>query len=453
MKKEMDMLNGSLWDKILLFAIPMAASSMLQQLFNAADAAVVGRFAGKAALAAVGSNSSLINLIINLFVGLSVGTSVLVARYVGSGEKEKVSKAVHTSITIAAISGIFLVFFGGIASKYMLKVMATPSDVIDLATLYLKIYFCGMPFFMVYNFGVAILRSVGDTRRPLIVLIIAGCINVVLNLFFVIVCKMSVSGVAIATVISNVFSAIMVVYFLMKEQGDVRLELSKLGINKKIFLDILQVGIPAGVQGIVFSISNVIIQKSINGFGSTVVSANAAAINFEYFAWFLMGAFTSAATTFSSQNYGAMKLDRCKKAINLSIIMSVISVVAFDIICMLFAKQLLGIFSTDSEVIEIGIVRMKYILMLNGIACIYETISGGMRGLGYSTAPALLTVIGVCVLRLFWVFTVFPKTQTFQSLMVVYPLSWMATNVMIIISYIVVLRIVKRRFAGLQGEV
>lgn len=444
MKREMDMLNGSLWDKILMFALPMALSGMLQQLFTAADAAVVGRFAGKAALAAVGSNTALVNLIINMFIGLTIGTSVLVARYIGSGEKEKITKTVHTSITVAAISGVLLVFIGWFASKQMLQWMDTPSDVIDLATIYLRIYFCGMPFAMVYNFGVAILRSVGDTKRPLVILVIAGIVNIIFNLIFVIVFDLHVIGVGVATVMSNILSAILVVYFLMKETGDIRLDLGKLGIDKQTLLGIMRIGIPAGLQNMVFSLSNVVIQTSINGFGSTVVSAGAAVVNFEFLAWFIISAFVSAATTFVSQNYGAMKLDRCRKAVKISIGWCILFTAVFDIICYLLRYPLISIFSTDATVVEIGIVRMKYILMLNVIACIYEVLSGGMRGLGYSLSPAILTVIGVCVLRLAWVYTVFPITQTYESLLAVYPLSWIATNIMIITAYFLVIRKVRK---------
>ena len=445
MKREMDMLNGSLWDKILLFALPMALSGMLQQLFTAADAAVVGRFAGKAALAAVGSNTALVNLIINMFIGLTVGTSVLVARHVGSGERDKISKAVHTSITVAAVSGVLLVFIGCAASRFMLEWMATPSDVIDLATIYLRIYFCCMPFAMVYNFGVAILRSVGDTKRPLVILVIAGVVNVIFNLIFVIVFHMHVIGVGVATVISNILSAILVIYYLLKETGDIKLEPQKLSIDKPSLAGIMRIGIPAGLQNMVFSLSNVVIQTSINGFGSTVVSAGAAVVNFEFLAWFIISAFVSAATTFVSQNYGAQKLDRCKRAVRISLGWCIIFTIVFDVTCFILRYPLIGIFSTDAGVIEVGIVRMKYILMLNAIACIYEVLSGGMRGLGYSLSPAIFTVLGVCVLRLAWVYTVFPTTQTFESLLAVYPLSWIATNIMIVTAYFVVMKKVRRR--------
>lgn len=452
MKREIDMLQGSLWDKILLFAMPLAASSMLQQLFNSADMAVVGRFAGKEALAAVGSNSSLVSLMINIFVGLSIGTSVLVARYVGSGEKKKISAAVHTSVAVAVISGVILIFIGMGCSRFMLELMATPPDVIDLASVYLKIYFAGMPFFMVYNFGAAILRSVGDTRRPLVILCITGIVNVLLNLFFVIQCNLSVVGVGLATLIANFLSALLVLRILMKETGDLKLELKNISIDRKILADILKIGIPAGVQGLVFSISNVIIQTYVNGFGSTVISGSAAAINYEYMAWFLLGGFTQAATTFTSQNYGAGQISRCRKAIVLSAVMGTALSVVFDIVCVVYDEFFLGIFTSDPAVIECGALRFRYILMIQGIACIYEIVSGGLRGLGYSMSPAVISIIGVCVFRIFWVYVVFPQMPTFEMLLTVYPVSWVITDIGTVSACWIALRRVSRKFGNGGGE-
>lgn len=307
-KKQIDMLNGSIWDKLLLFALPLAASSILQQLFNAADVAVVGNFAGGEALAAVGANGSVINLLVNLFVGLSIGTNVVVASFIGQKDDKRTNQAVHTSILLSMISGLVLLVVGILFARPILELMSTPEDIIDLATLYLQIYFAGMPFIMLYNFTSAILRSKGDTKRPLLSLLVSGVINVILNLFFVIVCHMSVEGVAIATVISNIISSLMLIYFLMHETDALKVELKKLCIHKDILLKVAKIGVPAGLQSTVFSISNVIIQTALNALGSAAVAASAAALNYEYFTYFVISAFSQAAVTFIGQNYAAKKI-------------------------------------------------------------------------------------------------------------------------------------------------
>ncbi|MCI8284172.1 MAG: MATE family efflux transporter [Firmicutes bacterium] len=452
MRKELDMLNGTLWNKILMFALPLAASSMLQQLFNSADVAIVGRFAGKEALAAVGSNGSLIALIINVFVGLSIGASVTVAKYIGSGEKEKVSNSVHTSILVAVISGTALIFVGLAASKVMLRLMETPEDVIDLAAVYLRIYFIGMPFFMVYNFGAAILRSIGDTRRPLIILLISGVINVILNVFFVRFCHLSVAGVAIATVIANIISAFMVVHILMNETDSIRLELKKLKISKKILWEIVKIGVPAGIQGVVFSISNVIIQAGINSLGSLVVAGSAAALNYEYFAYYLLNAFAQASTTFVSQNFGAMQLKRCSKAVLISTAMAVTATFVFCAVCVIFSDQFLRIYTKDGAVMEFGLVRMQRILIFQCINAIFEVLAGGMRGAGYSLVPALIPIAGICGFRLLWVYTVFEKYREFEVLVLAYPISWVLTSVTMIIAYVIVWSRINKQFAEKSHE-
>lgn len=438
--KDMDMLNGPLLGKILIFALPLALSSILQQLFNSADIAVVGRFAGNEALAAVGSNEAVISLLINIFVGLSIGANVIVAKYYGQANKEKITHAVHTSILIAIISGLFLIVFGFFATKILLEMMGTPEDVIELAGLYLRIYFVGMPFIMVYNFGSAILRSVGDTKRPLICLIIAGILNVILNLFFVIICDLSVAGVAIATVISNMVSSGMILYILAHEKRDIHLDLKKLAIDKKILGEIIKIGVPAGVQGMVFSISNVCIQASINSFGSTAIAGSAAALNFEYFAYFLLNAFTQAAVTFTSQNFGAKKYHRCRK---IAIVCSVTAIVFTTALCcifLLFKDRFISIYTADAAVKEYGIIRMKYILLLEAFNVLMDVMSGAIRGMGYSTLPAVIAIAGVCGFRLIWVSTVFQKFHTFEMLLTVYPVSWFLTCIGIITAYILVSR-------------
>lgn len=365
--KDMDMLHGSLWNKILLFAIPIAASSVLQQLFNSADVAVVGRFAGRQALAAVGSNQAVINLLINLFVGLSVGANVMIARYIGENKRDKIQAAVQTAITIAVISGIFLIGFGFFMSKFMLELMSTPEDVIDLAILYLRIYFAGMPFIMVYNFGAAILRSKGDTRRPLICLVVSGVVNVLLNLLFVIVCHLSVAGVAIATVLANVISSGMVVCFLMHEEGELHLELKKLSVDKKILVDMARIGVPAGVQGMVFSLSNICIQTALNGFGSLAVAGSAAAVNFEFFSYFLMNAFSQAAVTFVSQNYGAGKYKRCRRVIWMCVAAGAVSSGLLSLLFVLSGKWIIQVYTANPVAIQYGLIRMRHILLFQFI--------------------------------------------------------------------------------------
>lgn len=443
-KQTMDLLHGPLWNKILLFAIPIAASSILQQLFNSADVAVVGRFAGSQALAAVGSNQAAINLLINLFVGLSVGANVMIARYIGENKADKIQTAVHTAIMVALVSGIFLIGFGFFMSKFILELMDTPEDVIDLATLYLRIYFAGMPFMMLYNFGAAILRSKGDTRRPLVCLVVSGIVNVILNLFFVIVCGISVAGVGIATVLANVISSCMVVYFLMHEEGELKLRLNQLRIDKKVLLDMAKIGVPAGVQGMVFSLSNVCIQTALNGFGSLAVAGNAAAINFEFFAYFLMNSFTQAAVTFVSQNFGAGNYKRCRKIVLLCVTAGAVSSGILSAIFVIGGKWFIRIYTTDPEAIQYGLTRMRHILTFQFINAVMDVTAGVLRGVGYSVVPAVITIAGVCGLRLLWVQTIFPRTGTFEMLVNVYPVTWVITAVLMIVVYLI---ISKRVFA------
>lgn len=444
--EDMDMLNGGILRKVLVFALPLALSSMLQQLFNSADTAVVGRFAGSQALAAVGSNQVVINLLINIFVGLSVGANVTVAKYYGKGDKKSVSHAVHTSILVAVISGLFLIVFGFFMTKILLELMGTPEDVIGLAGIYLRIYFAGMPFIMVYNFGSAILRSIGDTKRPLMCLFTAGILNVILNLFFVIVCKMSVSGVAIATVISNAVSSGMIIYILVHEERDIHLDLKKLAIDKDILLEIIKIGVPAGVQGMVFSLSNVCIQASVNSFGSVAIAGSAAALNFEGFAFFLLNSFTQASVTFTSQNFGAKQYKRCVRIARVCSLTAIVCTTALCIIFIVLADPFISIYTTDEVVKQFGILRMKYILSLEFLNVIVDVIAGSIRGMGYSAIPAAVDIIGVCGFRLLWVATIFQKYHTFEMLMAVYPISWLLTSV----AMLAVFFIVSRKFVSAE---
>lgn len=436
--RQMDMLHGSLLDKILLFALPLAASSILQQLFNSADAAVAGRFAGSQALAAVGGNAPVVSLIINLFVGMSVGANVIIANYIGQKNTKKVHEAVHTVYIMALVLGIVMMMMGQLIARPILILINTPSDVINLATLYLRIYFCGMPCVMIYNFGAAILRSVGDTKRPLYCLLISGVINVVLNVFFVVLCHLSVAGVAIATIIADTVSAGLVTWFLIRSNDIIKLNLRELTLKKEYIKRVVQIGAPAGLQGAVFSVSNVCIQAGINSFGTAAIAGSAAALNFEYFTYFATNAFGQAAVTFVSQNYGARQFERCKKALRLSLISGMIVTALMSIIFVAGRAPFISIYTNDSAAIQYGIVRMAIVEMFEFIACLYEIPGGALRGIGHSLLPAILTVFGSCGLRIVWIYTVFHKFHTFQVLMSVYLVTWIVTSILVLGAYTIV---------------
>ena len=434
---QIDMLHGPLLGKILLFALPLAASSILQQLFNSADVAVAGRFAGYQAQAAVGVNSPVINLLINLFVGLSVGGNVVIANFIGQRKDKEIQDAVHTVITLALISGAFLLCLGQVAARPILTVMGTPEDVLDLSVLYLRIYFLGMPFIMVYNFGSAILRSVGDTRRPLYCLTLAGVINVCLNLLFVIVFHRSADGVAIATVNSNGVSAGLVIFFLLREEEEIRLYPKKLRMNKDILGRVVRIGVPAGIQGMVFSLSNVCIQSAINSFGSDAMAGSAAAQNFESFTFFVTNSFNQATVTFVSQNYGAHQFDRCKKILRLSLAAGFLCTGAMCAMFVLGRNTFIRLFTIEPAVIDYALIRMTHIATFSWLAVSYEVTGAALRGVGYSLTPAIITVFGSCILRLIWVFVLFPNTDSFGRLMYVYPITWLVTGVMMFTAYFI----------------
>ena len=426
---QIDMCNGPLAGKLLLFALPLILSSLLQLLFNAADVVVVGRYVGKEALAAVGSTSSLINLLVNLFVGFSVGTNVVVARDLGAGRGDDVRRSVHTSITMALFSGAILLVAGVLLCRQMLEWMSSPADVIDLSTLYLRIYFLGMPANMLYNFGAAILRAQGDTRRPLYFLTIAGVVNVVLNLFFVIVVQMSVAGVALATIISQYISATLVLLCLMRDKGILHVELRSLCFDLRVVKRILQVGLPAGFQGVVFSISNVVIQSSINGFGSTaIVAGSSAAANIEGFVYVGMNAFYQTAITFTSQNYGACKCDRVNRIMLLCLSFSATVGLIMGWGAVLLGHPLASIYAPgDEEVIAQAILRMKITCTTYFLCGLMDTQVGVLRGIGYSVLPMIASLVGACGLRLLWVATIFQLYRTPTMLYISYPVSWIIT--------------------------
>ena len=426
---QMDMVHGPLAGKILLFALPLMFSSILQLLFNAADV-VVGRYAGEAALAAVGSTSSLINLLVTLFVGFSVGTNVVVARDLGAGRPEQVRAGVHTAVAIALISGVLLTVLGLAAARPLLVLTASTPDVIDLATLYLRIYFCGMPVNMLYNFGAAILRAQGDTRRPLYFLAIAGVTNVALNLLFVIVFQMSVAGVALATIISQAVSAFLVLGCLMKDQGPLHLDVKKLRIDKRIMIQIMRVGLPAGFQGIVFSLSNVVIQSSINSFGSTaIIAGSAASANIEGFVYVAMNAFYQTDLTFTSQNYGAGECGRVDRSLILCQAYVVAAGLLLGVLAAAFGHPLAAIYAPGKEeVISHAILRLKYICIPYFLCGVMDVMVGVLRGLGHSIVPMVVSMVGACGVRLLWVATIFQTYHTPQMLYLSYPVSWLITG-------------------------
>jgi len=425
-----DMCSGTLWNKILLFAVPLMVSSLLQLLFNAADVVVVGRFAGKEALAAVGSNTSLINLMINMFVGLSVGTNVVVARDLGARRMDDIKRSVHTAITLALISGVVMMVLGVVLVRQLLILVSSPADVIDLAAVYLRIYFCGMPANLLYNFGAAILRAQGDTQRPLYYLTGAGVINVVLNLILVIGLSMDVAGVALATIASQYVSAALVLRCLIREEGPLHLDLKQLGMDWRTVKRILRVGLPAGFQGSLFSLSNVIIQSALNSFDSAVIVAgSAASANIESFVYAGMNAFHQTALTFVGQNYGAGKCDRVDRVAKLCLVFASVVGLVMGNLCCIFGHTLAGIYAPgEEEVIACAVTRMWYICCPYFICGIMDVMVGILRGLGHSVVPMISSLMGACVLRVAWVAFIFPIFRTPESLFLSYPVSWIVTS-------------------------
>lgn len=434
--KKMDLLSGSIWDKILKFAIPLAASSIFQQLFNSADVAVVGKFAGDKALAAVGANTFVINLMVNLFVGLSIGANVVVANALGERSSRSVSRGVHSAVAVSFVCGVILALVGVAFARPILTAISTPADILDQAVLYFRIYFGGMPFIMLYNFCAALLRSKGDTKRPFYVLLVAGAINLVLNIVFVVGFHMDVDGVAIATVFANAISSITLLYFLKRETGPFRFEFWKLKMTPWVLGRIIKVGLPAGVQGALFSFSNVCIQAAINSLGSTAVAASAVAMNPELIVYFWLNAFGHACVTFVGQNYGARNLDRIRKVVRWTVFLSGLTTFTLGALTCLFYHPILSIFTNDESVIETGAFRVFIVIGLEFINVLIDVTSGALRGMGQSIVPTLICVFGICGVRIFWVMAMFPKFGTFASLMCCYPLSWTVTGLVMASVYI-----------------
>ena len=433
MGNRMDMINGSLGDKIIKYAIPLAVTGVLQQLFNAADLAVVGHFSGKEAMAAVGSNAPVIGLLVNLFVGISLGSNVIIAKSIGQGDNGNISKAVHTSVIVALLGGLFITLSGEFLAPEVIRMLDVPKDVYPLAVKYLQIYLAGMPVILLYNFESAIFRSCGNTQTPLAALVISGILNVALNLFFVLGLGMDVDGVATATVISNLISSALLFGALMRTELAIRIDPKKLRVHGDVLGQILKIGIPAGIQGMIFSFANIIIQSAVNSLGTTVMAASSAAYNLEIFSYYIMNSFGQACTTFVGQNYGAGKSERCLKTLKLCLLQSIVSTAAVSGLILLFSRPLLGIFNTDPDVIATGRIRLEYIFFAYLFSFVQEGLSGYLRGFGVSFIPAACAVIGICGVRLTWIFTVFRQTPSFTTIIQVYPLSLGITAAVILV--------------------
>lgn len=446
--KKIDMTHGSLWDKILLIALPLAASGILQQLFNAADVAVVGQFVGKEAMAAVGANAPVVNILITMFTGISLGANVVISRYTGRKDKENAENAAHTAILVAVISGFFILVLGQCIARITLEMMSVPDDCLDMAVLYLRVYLCGMPVIFLYNFEAAIFQSQGDTKTPLMCLIISGIVNVILNLFFVIVIGMTVNGVALATVISNGISSMLLFAFLLKGKTPLTIEKQRFRIHADLLKEMLQIGLPAGLQGMVFSISNILIQSAVNSLGTDVVAGSSAAGNLEIIGYFVVNSFSQACTTIIGQNFGANQPERCHKTLIISLVESWIVGGTVSFLIIIFGKQLLRLFNSDPNVIAFGYQRLFWILSFEVINGTIDIISGAMRGYGESLTPALIALVCICGVRIVYIFTYFASHRSFTTLMLAYPISWVITVIVISAAYL----IMRKNGLGYQQE-
>lgn len=451
-KYEMDMCNGPLLGKVIEFSLPLILTGILQLLFNAADIIVVGRFAGKTALAAVGSTGSLTSLIVNLFMGLSVGSSVVVARKYGAGDLGGVERALHTSVALSIISGIIVAIVGFFCSKTMLEWMSTPDDVIDQAALYLKIYFLGIPASMIYNYSAAALRAVGDTRRPLYYLTIAGVVNVILNLVLVIVFHLDVAGVAIATAISQCVSMVLIISCLLRSEGCIHLDPKKIRIDRHELKDIVKIGLPAGLQSSVFAISNVLIQSSINSFGSVVMAGNAAAGNIEGFIYTAMNSISQATLTFTGQNLGAKRYERVPRILGVCVLLVTVVGLAGSFLAYSLGRHLLAFYTTEADVIDVGMIRMTIICLPYFLCGLMEVCAGILRGCGYSMTPMIVSVLGACGFRILWIYTIFASCPTLEILYASYPISWILTVLTHLLCFSFVWRKISRNRANPLAE-
>ena len=431
------MLNGPLLTKIIFFALPLAATGILQQLFNAADMAVVGKFASSTALAAVGSNAPLVNLIGSLFMGTAMGANVVIANAIGASDEKRISDAVHTSISFSLILGVGMLVIGEIFARPLLNMVNVPSQVMPEALLYLRLLFIGSPFLLIYNFAASILRSKGDTRRPLYILVFTGILNVVLNILLVVKFKLSVEGVAISTVTASVMSALIILRILQNESGSIKLDIRKLFFDKKTLKNIIRIGVPAGIQGMVFSLSNTVLQGGINTLGKDVIAGSAAGTIFEFICFFAINSFAQTATTFVGQNYGAGNYERCKRIFRYSMCCSILFCGMLNLLIFLFRNELLMMFTTEKIVAEYAVIRMTHVLIFQWLASTYEVTAGCMRGFGYSMTPALVTIFGTCVVRIAWVYLIFDRMRSFSALINVYPVTWLLTGSIMLMVYFV----------------
>ncbi len=444
----MDLLNGSIWDKMLIFALPLAATSMLQQLFNAADIAIVGQFVGKEAMAAVGSNAPIISLFVNSFLGISMGANVVISRFTGQNNPAGIKKGVQTAVLFSFLAGIVVAVVGEIAAPGLLRLMDVPNNVFDMSLTYLRVYMIGLPVIFLYNFEAAVFMSQGDTRTPMICLTTAGLINVGLNLFFVCVVGMDADGVALATVISNIISSGLLFIILLRKKDRIHLEIRGIKIHGDVLKTMIKIGVPAAVQSMVFSLSNICVQSAVNSLGSDVIAASAAAFNVEVLAYYLLNSFGQACTTFIGQNHGANNIPRCRRITRVGLGLNMAITMTFSLILIIFAKDVLALFNSDPAIAEIGVIRIRTILIFEAGNVLMEIFSSSMRGYGNSLPPALITLIGVCGSRIIWVYTVFQASHTFRTLMIVYPVSWGIAGVALIFAYMRYVKKLERNTAN-----
>lgn len=434
-----DMLHGPMAWKILIFSLPLMASGILQQSFNAVDVAVIGNYSTSQAMAAVGSNGVIISILVNLFLGVAVGANVVIANYIGQRNQQGIRRSVATVGVVSLISGFILLVLGVSLARPILEFMSAPADVIDMAATYLRIYFCGMPFIMVYNFGSAILRSIGDTNRPFYSLLVATAVNALLDWVFVAVLGMGVDGVAVATVIANGVNAGIILWILMRREPEpYTLHPRSMRVDRRDLGKMLKIGVPAGLQGMIFSLSNVFIQSSVNTFGARAIAGSAAALTYEAYCYYIITAFCAAAIAFTGQNFGADNFDRCRKVFRICMTMAVVGAAAADLIIVWQSKVCIGLFTSDPEVAHYAWLRLKTVLAFQFIASSYEISAAYMRGLGYSVLPMVITVFGTCVVRLVWVFTVAAHYHDFTVLLDIYPISWVLTGIMVVVAALIV---------------
>lgn len=436
-----DMLNGALTANIVRFSLPIVITSVVQQLFNSADTAVIGKFGENGALAAVGTNGEIVAMIVSLSAGLSIGSNVLISKYIGAGKQEKSETAIKTSMIFSLIFGIIFAVIGALSAMPLLKLINTPPDILQNAVKYLRLYCLSIPFLLIYDFAAAAFKAKGDSRTPLTALIFSGAVNVILNLFFVIVCRLNVVGVALATVISTAVSAVITVYRLIRQKDDSGS--TSANFDMDCFVQMIRIGLPAALQGAVFCFANIFVQASVNTFGAEASAGSSIAMTFEYFAYYVITSLGQAATTFISQNYAAKKLGRCKKIMRICLFIAFASCAAITVPLTVFSHQASAIFTSNSTEADMSCLRISLILIFEPICAFYEIPASAMRGLGYSAIPAIETIIGICLFRIVWIFTLFRHFNTLQSLYAVFPLTWIVTSAAVAFSYCVIWRKIK----------